>query len=81
MGEPKNPHFYDFGIFERVPGSQNQLSLSLEPRRNFKQIKKAPGAVSKDITFINIKNVGHQVFVDLGKDRRRQILPIRLINS
>ena len=30
MGEPQNPHFYDFGIFERVRGSQHQLCLSLE---------------------------------------------------
>ena len=25
MGEPGNPHFYDFGILGRVHGSQNQL--------------------------------------------------------
>ena len=30
MGEPKTPHFYNFGISERVPGSQNQYYLSLE---------------------------------------------------
>ena len=25
MGEPETPHFYAFGIFGRVPGSQDQL--------------------------------------------------------
>ena len=30
MGEPKNPNFYDFGIFGRVPEPQNQYDLSLE---------------------------------------------------
>ena len=30
MGEPETPHFYDFGISGRVPGSQNQLFLFLE---------------------------------------------------
>ena len=30
MGEPETPHVYDVGIFERVPGSRNQLFLSLE---------------------------------------------------
>ena len=29
MGESKNPHFYDFGTFGRVPETQNQLCLSL----------------------------------------------------
>ena len=33
MGESKNDHFYDFGIFERVPGSQNQLFSYLETPR------------------------------------------------
>ena len=30
MGEPTNPHFYDFGIFGRVLEPQNQYYLSLE---------------------------------------------------
>ena len=30
MGEPRTPHFYDFGILEPVTKPQNQLILSLE---------------------------------------------------
>ena len=30
MEEPKTPYFYDFWIWGRVPGFQNQLCLSLE---------------------------------------------------
>ena len=30
MGEPKNPQFFDFGTFGRVPGSPNQQFSSLE---------------------------------------------------
>ena len=43
MGEPKHPHFYDFGIFGRVPEAQNQLCLSLETTGCLKQSKKIPG--------------------------------------
>ena len=42
MGEPKNPTFYDFGISGRVPGSQNQLFLSLETPGYLNKIKKNP---------------------------------------
>ena len=41
MGETENPHFYDFGMFERVLSSQNHLCLSLETPGYFKQIKKS----------------------------------------
>ena len=30
MGEPQDLHFYDFGVFGRVPEAQNQLGLSSE---------------------------------------------------
>ena len=30
MGEPKNPHFYNFGIFERVPELQKHYYLFYE---------------------------------------------------
>ena len=39
MGESKNLHFYDFGIWGRVPAPQNQYYLSLEARGDFKKAK------------------------------------------
>ena len=44
MGEPKNPHFYDFGISEPVTEPKNQLFLSLE----------TPGYVTKNREFPNL---------------------------
>ena len=54
MGESKNPHFYDSGIFGRVPEPQNQYYLSLETPGYLKQFKKSQ-LVSNNISFINIK--------------------------
>ena len=42
MGEPKNPHSYDFWIFGRVPEPQNQLCLSSETPGDRHPIKKHP---------------------------------------
>ena len=42
MGETKNVHFYDFGTFRRVLGSQNQMCSSLETPGHFKRINKIP---------------------------------------
>ncbi len=40
MGEPNNPHFYDFWIFGHVPKPQNQLFLSLETPGYLNKTKK-----------------------------------------
>ena len=37
MGEPKDPHFYDFGIFERVPEPQD---LASGPRSGHTKLEK-----------------------------------------
>ena len=42
MGEAKNSHFYDFGIWGRVPEPRNQLFLSFETPGHLKQIKHPP---------------------------------------
>ena len=47
MGEPQTPHFYDFGTFERVLSSQNQLCLSLETPGHLNKIKKKTTYVEK----------------------------------
>ena len=68
MGEPENPYFYDFWIFGRVPGSQNQLCLSLE----------TPGYLSKPnentwsilrIFFANLKMSEHPTCWKCSKRR------------
>ena len=40
MGEPKTPHFFDFGMSGRVPKPNKQLFLSLETPGYLKEIKK-----------------------------------------
>ena len=42
MGEPKNPHFYDFGIFEPVAEPQHQVFLFADTPEHIKIIKKHP---------------------------------------
>ena len=55
MGEPETPHFYDFGVFERVPEPQNHVFLSLETPGYLTKIKKHPWNIVKHIFFINPK--------------------------
>ena len=58
MGGPQTPHFHDFGALGRVPGSLNQLFLSLETPGYLKKIKENPGAFTK-YYFCKSQNVGH----------------------
>ena len=79
MGEPQTPHFHDFRISGRVPGSQNQLFISLETPGYLKQIKKIPGIFSK-ILFSKSQMCGHlSLFDDFGKGGQRNIPKFRLI--
>ena len=81
IGEPKTPHFYDFGILGRVPEPQSQLCLSLETPGHLKEIKKSLEHFKTYYVFFNLKVLEIHIVVDLGKDWRRQIPPIRLMNS
>ena len=48
MGEPQNPHFYDFGILGHVPEPQNQLFLIFGHTKIPKQkIERIPGTLKK----------------------------------
>ena len=58
MGEPQNPHFYDFRTFERVLSSPNHLFLSWETPGHLKQIKKNPHVFAKSY-FYKSQNVGN----------------------
>ena len=68
MGEPKNPHFDDFGILGRVQTPRNQLFLSSETPGHLKQIKMIPGAFyffyksqsSETPKNINLRKYGHR---------------------
>ena len=81
MVETETPHFYDFGTFERVPGTQHQLFLSLETPGYLKQIKNPPGDFNKYYLYYKSPNLGNPGFVNFGKDVRRNIEKIRLIRS
>ena len=70
MGEPKNPNFYDFGAFERVPEPQNQYYLCFETPGYFLKTRN-PWNVLKDIMFLNLKN-SEISLNNFGKDGRRK---------
>ena len=55
MGEPENHHFYDFGTFERVPGSQNQLFIFGDTPGYLNKLKKKPWNISGRYGVINLK--------------------------
>ena len=57
MGEPKNPHFHDFGIFERRQASKPILFIfvSLEAPGYLKQTKKNPWYIFENIIFIHLE--------------------------
>ena len=80
MGETKTPHFYDFGILGRVPGSQNQL-FSFEAPGHRNKIKQIPGTFLKHINLININVLAIRIFDNFRKGGHRQITMIRLIRS
>ena len=80
MGELKNPHLYDFGIFGRVPEPQNQYYLSLETPGYVKQFKKQLWIICENIIFIDVILEIHK-FGNFRKDGHRQIVTIRLVKS
>ena len=80
MGEPETPHFYDVGIFGRVPEPQNQLSLSFETPGYQIQIRRLTGTFVKHI-FADFKSLETPDFVNVGKDGRRGMMKIHLIIS
>ena len=81
MGEPPNPHFYDFGVFERFPEPQNQLFLSLETPEHLEKQKKSPKPPQTILCSINrIAKARNSFFVNFGKDGHR-MMKIRLTKS
>ena len=75
MGEPETPHFHDFDIIERVPGSQTNLSL--EAPRHFKKSEKNIEAFSRNIQleilkFHNSKTLTILKIMDMGATSTRE---------
>ena len=81
MGEPKNPHLFDFGISQPVTKPQNQLFLSLETPGYLKRIKKIPWNIFETITFVNIGILENQHFDIFRKNGHRQMMKIRVKES
>ena len=55
MGEPKNPHFYDFGIFGRFQTPQNQLRIFIfGDTRIPKKTRNNLECFLKNIVFVNL---------------------------
>ena len=54
MGEPKNHHFYDFGIAGRVPESPNHHCY-LRRHQDTEEIKKILGTLFRNAIFANLR--------------------------
>ena len=68
MGEPKNLHFYDFGISGRVPEPQNQYDFSLETPGYLTKSKNKHQISLNNMSFVNFKSVDISVLEIVGKD-------------
>ena len=69
-----------FGLGGRVHDSQNQLLIILETPRHIKQFKTRTESIFEKY-FRESQHWGNICFENVGKDRGRTILKIRLINS
>ena len=68
MGEPSNPHFYDFWIFGRIPEPQNQYYLSLETPRYLKKSQEMSSSCWK-YHVCKYRNNGYPKFWKCWKSR------------
>ena len=55
MGETETPHFHDFGTFEGVPDSPNQLFFIFGDTKIPETIEKVPNTFSRNIMCITLK--------------------------
>ena len=72
MGKPINPHFYDFGIWGRVPEPQNQYYLSLETTGYLKELRNTPCNILNHMISINIEKLEIHLLDNYRKDVRRK---------
>ena len=70
-GESETPNSSDFGIFGRVPDSQNQ-SFFFETQGHLTKFKKNTESL-QNISFYKYQNWKIQDFENGGKDGRREI--------
>ena len=80
MGETETHHFYDFGIFGRVPEPQSQYYLCFETPGCLKS-QETPWKMFGNIMFVNLQILEIPNRVNVGKDARRNMVKIRQINS
>ena len=79
MGEPENPHFYDFGISEPATKPQHQLFLSLEtPRYPKNQEKSWNLSKTYYYNYYQSRNLETQNVDNVRKDEHREMMKIRL---
>ena len=78
MGEPKDPHFLDFGMFERVQTPPKQLGGTKVPKNN-PQTK--PWNMFKNMICINLRNVGNPKCEPFWKRWKPKMMKRCLINS
>ena len=75
MGEPSNPHFYEFGILGHVQTPKKLIKFIFGGTRIPKQ-----NQVHQESHWNLFENINGILNFDIfGKDRRRQIMKIRLI--
>ena len=78
MGQTETLQLDDFGTFERVPGSQNQLFLFSETPGYFKKSQEIR-MYFKNICFWKLQNLEIRNLDNFAEDGRRQIPTIRFI--
>ena len=52
MGETQNPHFHDFGIFERVPDPKTNIIYLWKGQDTSRNLRKSQ-PIAKDIILMN----------------------------
>ena len=77
MGETQTPHFFGFGIFERVLTSQNQAFFFGDPRiPQIIQDETKPFLINRVVAIIESSGIQS---LKIKKGGRRQIPTIRVI--
>ena len=81
MGEPSNPHFYDFGIPDASFSPKTNIIYLSRPQDTSNNSRKIKNHFQNTFFWEHFKNWHPCVFAVSGKDRRRTIPTIRRIIS
>ena len=80
LGEPEDPHLYDFGICGRALEPPNHFFLFLETA-GYLKTNREKESVLKNLIFRNTKMLERPKVEHVGKNGRRKSPTTRLINS